>query len=418
MEALATTTTRPAVSTRKAASTKLALWVGQADFPGATAFIHRRGHPVEVRPIHPALFDRVLRDPRLEAGAELTCVVIAAESPEAALTVAETLRSHSALDRVRAYVVGVGELEEQRRETLDIEDVLPGSPSSAEARELVERGVGAWSAIGANPLLPKYYLDASYNDLFDWFENTRWDWKDIDLTKIEKDRLTEVELSILKESAIIEFGTLPGAHNFLREWSDEYSFSSWVLSWGAEEARHSLVQSRYLRALGVETMAKHAMYKREPYPIGHNRASTLMMNVISEARAAEYYRGLASLTQEPVLKKIWELLSYDEARHCRAFSLFCQELCAVEQANTVAAIEMAYVYLADRQEGVKHPAGYFYPHSTSTKGLREAERMLHETGAGATDRADGRVYSVIRKITGDQSVRDLRGLRAKLRELM
>jgi hypothetical protein len=31
---------------------------------------------------------------------------------------------------------------------------------------------------------------------------------------------------------VIEFGTLPGAHNFLREWEGEASFSSWALQWG------------------------------------------------------------------------------------------------------------------------------------------------------------------------------------------
>jgi len=52
----------------------------------------------------------------------------------------------------------------------------------------------------------------------------------------------------------LEFGTLPGVHNFLREWSDEYSFSSWAVAWGAEEARHSLVLTRYLKLLGIETL--------------------------------------------------------------------------------------------------------------------------------------------------------------------
>jgi hypothetical protein len=74
---------------------------------------------------------------------------------------------------------------------------------------------------------------------------------------------------------VIELGTLPGAHNFLRERQDEYSFSSWALSWGAEEARHSLLQCRYLRHLGR-----------------------------------------------------------DEARQARAFQVFCKEMCARSPENT------------------------------------------------------------------------------------
>jgi rubrerythrin len=351
--------------------------------------------------------------------------IIADDDAEATLATARRLRTYSSLDRARLYLASEnGAIKDNDWLTLDIEDTLPASNLSSEHSlgDVVSRGLQAWLAIGDNPLIPKFYLDAKFNDVFDWFENTRWSWKDIDLTQIDRSLLTEDEIEVLKESAIIEFGTLPGAHNFLREWSDEFSFSSWALSWGAEEARHSLVQSRYLRTLGIETMAKHAMYKRQPYPIGHNRASTLMMNVISECRAAEYYRALAAMTKEPVLQEIWRLLGHDESRHARAFVIFCNELCEHEKdgrENLVAALEMAYVYLADRTQGVKHPAGLFYPHSTSTKGLRMTEAYLQETKQeSVTARADNRVLAIIRSMTGDASIRDVGGIRRKLRELM
>ncbi|MFD0385028.1 ferritin-like domain-containing protein [Streptomyces stramineus] len=135
----------------------------------------------------------------------------------------------------------------------------------------------------------------------------------------------------------------------------ETSFSSWALMWGAEEARHSLVQARCLDRLGVKVRSKHALYKREPYPIGDTRAGTLMMNIISECRAAELYKALAADTTEPVVKRVWKLLGRDESRHARAFYVFTQELCDGSRAGKVAALKMAYVWLADRSEGLKHP---------------------------------------------------------------
>jgi hypothetical protein len=269
--------------------------------------------------------------------------------------------------------------------------------------------------LGSNPLIPRFYLDATFNKVFDWFENTRWAWTDLgDFSNVDKSLLSDEEIELLKESAIIEFGTLPGAHNFLREWGDEHSFSSWALSWGAEEARHSLVQCRYLEALGISVPAKHAMYKREPYPMGKDKAGTLMMNIISEARAAEYYKTLAGQTREPVLRKIWTLLGHDEGRHARAFFVFCKELCALDRSHLTAALQMAYVWLADRSQGVKHPAGHFYPHSTSTNGLRQVEQQ-HQ---GVTDRADARVFAMLRGITQDDGLRTVKDLKRTLREMV
>jgi hypothetical protein len=184
--------------------------------------------------------------------------------------------------------------------------------------------------------------------------------------------------------------------------------------WGAEEARHSMVQSRYLDRIGVKVRSKHALYKREPYPIGSTHAGTLMMNIISEARASEYYGRLASDTREPVLKRVWKLLGRDEARHARAFFVFSQELCDDNVANQIAAMKMAYVWLADRKEGVKHPAGHFYPHSTSAKGIRQVEQVQE----GATDIADGKVLSMVRRLAEDDSIETVRDIKRKLRTLL
>src|SRR2546430_14623867 len=80
-----------------------------------------------------------------------------------------------------------------------------------------------------------------------------------------------------------------------------------------------------------------------------------MMNIISESRAAEYYKTLARLTREPVLRTIWRLLGRDESRHARAFFVFCKELVDRAEENAVAAVQMAYVWLADRRRDASPP---------------------------------------------------------------
>jgi hypothetical protein len=347
----------------------------------------------------------------------LAVVLMFSDNTAEILELLQILRNRPQFSQTRVFLItsisnfsaGIG------KDDFDLEDILnPDHLTNIKVLQIIEHGIRAYQALGTNPLISQYYLDSTYNKIFDWFETTKWDWAEVgDLSRIQKHLLTEGEIEILKESAVIEFGTLPGAHNFLREWSDEYSFSSWALSWGAEEARHSLVQCRYLEQLGINVRAKHAMYKREPYPMGDNQAGTLMMNIISECRAAEYYRWLSKLTQEPTLKKIWKLLAQDEARHAKAFFFFCKELCQLGKEHLIEALKMAYIWLADRENGVKHPAGFFYPHSTSTKGLRQAE----EYQAGMTDHADSRVLAMIRDIVNDQSIHTVRDVKAYLREM-
>ncbi len=364
--------------------------------------------------VQPDAFERYLGE--LEHGTELA-VVFAGGDGSTAPAAVHQVRNGREFTKTRVYVIGTGSSEAVPgwTETLDVEDILaPSVFDGFGLADTVELGLRAYHSLVRDPLYTDYYLDMTYNKIFDWFETTRWNWNEINLDQLNPDLLREDEVDLLTEAAIIEFGTLPGAHNFLREWDGETSFSSWALMWGAEEARHSVVQSRYLDRMGVKIRSKHALYKREPYPIGGTRAGTLMMNIISEARASEYYSRLASDTKEPVIKRVWKLLSRDEARHARAFYVFSQELCDGNVANQIASMKMAYVWLADRSEGVKHPAGHFYPHSTSAKGIRQVEQIQE----GATDVADGKVLAMVRRLAEDDSIESARDIKKKLRSLM
>lgn len=350
----------------------------------------------------------------LAPDADLAAVWIAVGAePVAAI---RALRSMARFDRTRLYVVdpNPGTTVPGWVEALDVEEIVePGSVAPAGLTASVELALRAHRSLMMDELYTGYYLDMTFNKLFDWFETTRWDWSEVDFDGIERGALSERDVDLLTEAAVIEFGTLPGAHNFLREWDGEVSFSSWALQWGAEESRHSLVQARYLDRIGVRLRSKHALYKREPYPLGTDRAATLMMNVISEARAAALYRALSGGMSEPVIRKIWKLLGRDEARHCRAFSVFMRELCDANPENRAAVLQMAYIWLADRSNGVKHPAGLFYPHSTSADGIRRIEAVQHES----VDGADAKVMSILRIVTGDDSLETPRDIKAKLRAL-
>ena len=162
------------------------------------------------------------------------------------------LRRLPSFARTRAYVVGkgAGASVPGWTETYDVEDILsPTEFNGFGMSDKLEMGLRAYHSLIHDGLYTDYYLDMTFNKIFDWFETTRWDWKEVNLDGADPELLSPNEIDYLTVSAIMEFGTLPGAHNFLREWDGETSFSSWALMWGAEEARHSLVKLGILTKL-------------------------------------------------------------------------------------------------------------------------------------------------------------------------
>ena len=60
---------------------------------------------------------------------------------------------------------------------------------------------------------------------------------------------------------------------------------------------------------------------------------------------------------------------------------------------------------------MKHPAGFFYPHSSSTSGLRRVEHYAPVM----TDIADRKVLAMIRNLLGNESARSVGDLKTYLR---
>ena len=304
-------------------------------------------------------------------------------------------------------------LDAYRSDKFDIQDVINPDIFSMTFSNKIAEYLAAFRSLHSSHDIKEFYLDNKFYEIFEWFEESRWQWSELpDFSSIDRALISSQDIEILKEGAIIEFGTLPGAHNFLREWEDEFGFSTWALQWGGEESRHSLVQAKYLKEIGIDVRSKHAMFKREPYPMGENHSATLMINIISEYRAAHYYSQLANRAKEPVLRKIWRLLSKDEARHAKAFYIFCKDLCDSSEENVLEALKMAYIWLADRSDGIKHPAAHFYKHSSSEEGIK----MIESNFEVVTDQADDNVFRVIQQITGNRSITDTRSLKTEIRQ--
>ncbi len=156
-----------------------------------------------------------------------------------------------------------------------------------------------------------------FHDLFHSLEKARWSmaddvpWNDFDAT-----RLSEEQALTIKYNAITEWAALPATEMFLRDNSDDSDFSAFMSIWFYEEQKHALVLMEYLRRFRPEMCPTeeelHAVrFEFDPAP----KLETLMLHFCGEVRLTQWYRRAAEWHTEPVIKKIYDLLSRDEARH-------------------------------------------------------------------------------------------------------
>lgn len=113
-----------------------------------------------------------------------------------------------------------------------------------------------------------------------------------------------------------------GAIKFYKEFTDDPDLTQWVSMWAADELKHPLVLAKWLKAVGVSFPQTYMEQNRDTYPTGKSRVRAVAVNIISEMKAAAWYRMIAEMTDEPVLKRIAQNIAGDEARHAASFFLY------------------------------------------------------------------------------------------------
>jgi len=225
-----------------------------------------------------------------------------------------------------------------------------------------------------------------YPELFKQLESVRWDMdKDIPWASFDASKLTDEQAQTIKMNAITEWSALPATEMFLRDNIHDSDFSAFMSVWFFEEQKHSLVLIEYLRRFRPElapTEAElHAVrFQFDPAP----PLETLMLHFCGEIRLNHWYRCASQWHTEPVIKKIYDIISRDEARHAGAYLQYMKR--AIETIGDEARTAFAKIGMlmasSSRSGKPLHPTNLhvskdLFPHDTVQSKLPDPDWLEH-----------------------------------------
>ncbi len=195
---------------------------------------------------------------------------------------------------------------------------------------------------------PNFTLEPTqmlYPDLFTDLEKSRWNMaQDIPWDSFDHARLTDEQAMTIKMNAITEWSALPATEMFLRDNQHDSDFSAFMSIWFYEEQKHSLVLMEYLKRFRPEMVPTEAELHAVRFPFDPAPAlETLMLHFCGEIRLTQWYRRAAEWHTEPVIKKIYDTISKDEARHAGAYMRYMRR--AMERVGNDAKLAYSKIGL-------------------------------------------------------------------------
>jgi hypothetical protein len=225
-----------------------------------------------------------------------------------------------------------------------------------------------------------------YPGIYRSLERVRWSLeKDIPWDAFQGDRLSDEQAQTVKMNAITEWAALPATEMFLRDNRGDSDFSAFMSVWFYEEQKHALVLIEYLNrfrpALAPSEQELQAVrFEFDPAP----PHETLMLHFCGEIRLNHWYRCAAHWHTEPVIRRIYETISRDEARHAGAYLQYMRR--AIAAAGDEARLAFAKIGLlmasSRRSRKPLHPTSLhvsraLFPRDTVQSRLPDPDWLEH-----------------------------------------
>ncbi len=167
---------------------------------------------------------------------------------------------------------------------------------------------------------------------------------DIPWSTFDGTKLTDEQAITIKMNAITEWSALPATEMFLRDNQHDSDFSAFMSIWFYEEQKHSLVLMEYLKRFRPDMAPTEEELHAVRFPFDPAPAlETLMLHFCGEIRLTQWYRRASEWHTEPVIKKIYETISKDEARHAGAYMRYMRR--AMEKVGSEAKLAYAKIGL-------------------------------------------------------------------------
>lgn len=225
-----------------------------------------------------------------------------------------------------------------------------------------------------------------YPEIFKSLERVRWNMAaDVPWESFEADKLSDEQALTIKMNAITEWAALPATEMFLRDNRHDSDFSAFMSVWFFEEQKHALVLMEYLKRFHPDLVPSprelHAVrFEFDPAP----PLETLMLHFCGEIRLNHWYRCAAEWHTEPVIKKIYDLISRDEARHGGAYLQYMKRALQTQGNVARAAFARMGVLMASSGRSGKplHPTNLhvnknLFPNDTVQSKLPDPEWLEH-----------------------------------------
>ena len=182
-----------------------------------------------------------------------------------------------------------------------------------------------------------------YPDLFHDLEKSRWNMaSDIPWDSFDASQLSDEQAMTIKLNAITEWSALPATEMFLRDNQHDSDFSAFMSIWFFEEQKHSLVLIEYLKRFRPDLVPTEQELHAVRFPFDPAPAlETLMLHFCGEIRLTQWYRCAAEWHTEPVIKKIYDTISKDEARHAGAYFRYMKR--AIDKMGDEAKLAFAKI---------------------------------------------------------------------------
>jgi hypothetical protein len=182
-----------------------------------------------------------------------------------------------------------------------------------------------------------------YAELFRDLERVRWSMEtDVPWATFDGAKLSDEQAQTIRMNAITEWSALPATEMFLRDNRHDSDFSAFMSVWFYEEQKHSLVLMEYLRRnrpdmVPTEAELHNVRFEFDPAPA----LETLMLHFCGEIRLNHWYRRASQWHTEPLIKKIYELIAQDEARHAGAYLRYLKRAIGLAANERVAEVKSA-----------------------------------------------------------------------------